>query len=195
MKRTFLIAFLSFACASFSALAQGFDTPVSALVGQASGLRISGSDGSLTGAYGTTIRGLNSLKGDSSPLIIIDGVMMDNAIPHRTDAFWQDGFASQAYTSPVDLLGFISVEDIESIQVLKDISATALYGSRGANGVIIIKTKRTHENNSKVEWKSDFGLNSMKGFMHDHHLMVNGTVGRNTFTATAFSMVQMMGIR
>lgn len=186
MKRTFLIACLSFACASFSALAQGFDTPVSALVGQASGLRISGSDGSLTGAYGTTIRGLNSLKGDSSPLIIIDGVMMDNAIPHRTDAFWQDGFASQAYTSPVDLLGFISVEDIESIQVLKDISATALYGSRGANGVIIIKTKRTHENNSKVEWKSDFGLNSMKGFMHDHHLMVNGTVGRNTFTATAF---------
>ena len=186
MKRTLLIMILSFATASISALAQGFDTPASALVGQTSGLRISGSDGSLTGAYGMSIRGLNSLRGDSSPLIIIDGVMMDNAVPHRTDAFWQDNFNSQAYTSPVDLLGFISVEDIESIQVLKDISATAMYGSRGANGVILIKTKRTHEKEPKVEWNSDFGLNSMKGFMHDHHLMVNGSVGRNIFTATAF---------
>lgn len=178
--------FLSFACASFSALAQGFDTPASVFVGQTSGLRVSGSDGSLTGAYGAAIRGLNSLRGDSSPLIVVDGVMMDNAIPHRTDAFWQEGYESQAYSSPVDLLGFISVEDIESVEVLKDISATALYGSRGANGVIIIKTKRTREKDPKVEWKSDFGLNSMKGFMHDHHLMVSGSVGRNTFTATAF---------
>ena len=130
---------------AFNAFAQGIDTPASALVGQASGLRISGSDGSLTGDFSATIRGLNSLRGDSSPLIIIDGVMLDNALPQLTDAFWQDKFGSQVYTAPVNLLGFISVEDIESVEVLKDISATAIYGSRGANGVIIIKTKRPRE--------------------------------------------------
>lgn len=186
MRKILFTTLLSLASMAFNAFAQGIDTPASALVGQASGLRISGSDGSLTGDFSATIRGLNSLRGDSSPLIIIDGVMLDNALPQLTDAFWQDKFGSQVYTAPVNLLGFISVEDIESVEVLKDISATAIYGSRGANGVIIIKTKRPRESQPKVEWKSDFGVNSMKGFMHDHHVMVNGSMGRNTFVATAF---------
>lgn len=187
MKRMFeSLLFFSLLYVASPTFAQGIDTPASALVGQASGLRISGSDGSPTGAFSATIRGLNSLKGDSSPLIIIDGVMLDNVIPHDTDAFWQDNFGSQAYTSPVDLSGFISVEDIESIQVLKDVSATAIYGSRGADGVIIIKTKRTREQAGKLQLKSKLGVNSLNGFRHDHHLMVNGSKGRNTFTATAF---------
>ena len=186
MKRIFTIVVLSLACVAFNASAQGIDTPASTLVGQSSGLRISGSDGSLTGAFSAAIRSLHSLRGDSSPLIVIDGVMLDNAIPHGSNAFWQEEYASAVYTSPVNLLGFLSIDDIESIQVLKDVSATAIYGSRGADGVILIKTKRTRETEPKLSWQSRAGMNSMKGFMHSNHLMVNGSMGRNTFTATAF---------
>lgn len=180
------ILIISLACVTFNTFAQGIDTPASALVGQTSGLRISGSDGSLTGDFSATIRGLNSLKGDSSPLIIVDGVMLDYAAPHRNEAFWQERYDSQNHSSPVNLLGFISVDDIESISVLKDVSATAIYGSRGANGVIIIKTKRPRETSPTVEWNNGFGVNSNKGFMHDHYVMVNGSVGRNTFAASLF---------
>lgn len=186
MKRilTFLISFLGVAAIGLNA--QGIDTPASALIGQSSGLRISGSDGTLTGAYSASIRGLNSLRGDTSPLLIVDGVMLDNTLPGSSVAFWQDKYEGQTYNGPANLLGFFSAEDIESIQVLKDVAATAIYGSRGANGVIIIKTRKTHENDPKVAWKSNLGMTSYKDFAHNHNLMVNGSSGRNTFTASAF---------
>lgn len=186
MKRILTLAISFLGVSLLSLGAQGIDTPASALVGQTSGLRISGSDGTLTGAYSAAIRGLNSLRGDTSPLIIVDGVMLDNTLPGSGKAFWQDKYAGQTYNGPVNLLGFFSAEDIESIEVLKDVAATAIYGSRGANGVIIIKTKKTKEDDQTVAWKSNLGMTSFSNFSHSHNLMVNGSHGRNTFTASAF---------
>lgn len=97
------------------------------LQGRVAGVVISGNDGAPGAAPNITIRGANSITGDNSPLYVIDGVIVENPP--------SPGGISQ------NLLG-ISPEDIESVDVLKDASATAIYGSRGSNGVIVITTKK-----------------------------------------------------
>lgn len=84
------------------------------------------------------IRGLNSLNTNAQPLIILDGMMMDLQLDRNTI---HDGFFN-------NILAGIDVEDIESVQVLKN--GTSLYGARGANGVIIINTKRGHSMATKI---------------------------------------------
>ncbi|MBO4397152.1 MAG: SusC/RagA family TonB-linked outer membrane protein [Bacteroidaceae bacterium] len=84
------------------------------------------------------VRGLNSLNLNAQPLIVLDGIIMDMQLD-RTSI--HDGFFN-------NILSAIDVEDIESIQVLKN--GTALYGSRGANGVLIINTRRGHSMATKI---------------------------------------------
>ena len=185
MKRIAL-AIMSFVGLCTMVSAQGIDTPASFLVGSASGLRVSGIDGSLSGSYSTVIRGLNSLRGDSAPLLIVDGVLIETPLLSDGQAFWQDGYSGQVYAPSMNLLGYLSVDDIASIEVLKDISATAVYGSRGANGVIIIKTKSSKEGEERLDWKSKGGFYMPGGYMHSHYLMANGSKGNNQFAASGF---------
>ena len=90
-----------------------------ALGGRVAGVSVTSPDGQPGATANIVIRGTNSLTGDNSPLYVIDGFPLENA---------------QLNTTPP--------EDIESIDILKDASATAIYGARGANGVIIITTKK-----------------------------------------------------
>lgn len=112
---------------------------VNALQGQVAGVQINGTTSAIGGSSRITIRGANSLTGNNQPLFVVDGVPMDNR--NFATQTQQNGFGSGAYdygNSASD----INPADIESMSVLKGAAATALYGSRGSNGVIVITTKK-----------------------------------------------------
>lgn len=96
------------------------------LQGKVAGVNITSNDGTPGGGAQIRIRGGSSLNASNDPLIVIDGMAMDNEIAKGLS----------------NLLSAINPQDIESFNILKDASATAIYGSRGSNGVIIITTKK-----------------------------------------------------
>lgn len=96
------------------------------LTGKVAGVNITSNDGTPGGGSKIRVRGGSSLNASNDPLIVIDGLAMDN-----------DGVKGLS-----NLLSVVNPQDIESFSVLKDASATAIYGSRGSNGVIIITTKK-----------------------------------------------------
>ena len=111
---------------------------VNSLQGQIAGVQIQGSQSALGGSSRITIRGANSFLGNNEPLFVVDGVPIDNS--NFATSSQQRGFGGGAYdygNSASD----IDPANIESMSVLKGAAATAIYGSRGANGVILITTK------------------------------------------------------
>lgn len=96
-----------------------------ALQGKAAGIAVSSPNGAPGGSMTIRVRGTTSMNGSNDPLYVVDGV-------------------------PVDNLSFLSPNDIESMQILKDASAAAIYGSRGANGVILITTKHASQGKAQV---------------------------------------------
>jgi TonB-linked SusC/RagA family outer membrane protein len=111
---------------------------VSALTGQASGVQVT-TAGPQGGSARVVIRGSNSLTGNNQPLFVVDGVPIDNSAPRL-----YGGIAGGTNYSNIDYgnaAGDINPNDIESITVLKGPNAAALYGSRAANGAIIITTR------------------------------------------------------
>ncbi len=121
---------------------QPVNDPISALQGRISGLNITASSGMAGSGYSVRIRGENSIKQGNNPLYIIDGV------PFISDALNSFEGAS-GLQNP---LSSINPNDIDRIDVLKDADATAIYGSRGANGVILITTKRGKSGDNKVSF-------------------------------------------
>ncbi|MDU1906171.1 MAG: SusC/RagA family TonB-linked outer membrane protein [Dysgonomonas sp.] len=106
----------------------------SALYGKASGVRIQTAPGGAAGAISINVRGLNSITGNNQPLVVVDGVPIRNSNAND-DGYWTD----QRINS--NGLADINPEDIENLSILKGASASALYGSEAANGVIMITTK------------------------------------------------------
>lgn len=128
------------------------------LQGQVAGINVS-TGGSTPGAAASiVIRGANSLKGDSQPLYVIDNVPQSST--GQTMASTANDFQMAQ-----DPLAGINPNDIESIEVLKDASATAIYGSRGANGVIIITTKRGKEGKAKITVSANTSFSSAVNLM------------------------------
>lgn len=109
--------------------------PVSALQGKVAGVEISGSDGGMFGSAKILIRGASTLNGNNQPIYVIDGVILDNA--------FKEGDADWAATDRDwgNELKNLNPDDFESVSVLKGAAATALYGSRGLNGAVVITTK------------------------------------------------------
>ncbi|TDI68077.1 MAG: SusC/RagA family TonB-linked outer membrane protein [Bacteroidetes bacterium] len=104
--------------------------------GKLAGVQITQSSGEPGAGIDIRIRGANSIRSNNNPLFVVDGIPLHGA---NTTAEGSDvGFGSSSAKNP---LNFLNPNDIESISVLKDASATAIYGSRGANGVVIITTK------------------------------------------------------
>jgi len=120
--------------------AQNFNTVDGLMRGRAAGVQVQQSGGDPGGAMSVKIRGTNSLRGDNEPLYVIDGVIVTSVTFDNSDPF-KDKTANSGQSKQNALAG-INPQDIESIEVLKDASATAIYGSRGANGVVIITTKQ-----------------------------------------------------
>lgn len=140
-------------------------TIVQSLQGRVAGVHITQNTGQPGSSLQVRIRGTNSIKGDNSPLWIIDGFPGD---PNS-----------------------ISSSDIESIDVLKDASATAIYGSRGANGVIIVTTKRGKAGQTKVDYEGSYSLQSLQKklplmnaeeYMIFNNIQQKNDVGKEYFT-------------
>jgi TonB-dependent SusC/RagA subfamily outer membrane receptor len=108
------------------------------LQGKAAGVDVVSGSGAPGGNINVRIRGTGTATGSSEPLYVVDGIIMNTAGQdvrnQNTD--------NNSYPDPQNGLSSINPSDVESIQVLKDASATAIYGSRGANGVVLITTKR-----------------------------------------------------
>ena len=115
------------------------------LQGKVAGVNVSSSSGEPGATQDIVIRGVGSLRSGTTPLYIVDGFALDNS---------GNGIA----TNP---LNFINPQDIESIEVLKDASSTAIYGSRAANGVIVITTKKGKKGRNKVNLNVSSGFSTL----------------------------------
>lgn len=134
-----------------------------ALQGRVPGLYINQTTGLPGGGYRIRLRGKNSIESNSDPLILVDGV------PFPSVSFNENFFNMSGTTganvapSPLNLL---SVNDIESIQILKDADATAIYGTRGANGVILINSKSPSESGRGVTANVYSGIGKATNLVH-----------------------------
>lgn len=131
-------------------------SPAELIQGTISGVRVSSVDGNPDGLKNVNIRGINTFRGDSQPVWIVDGVILGSDIVRNLDGFWQ--FDEESYTAPLNNIPFLNPSEIESIEVLKDVSASALYGAMGANGVILVTTKRAKETDPLVYLNSNWGI-------------------------------------
>jgi TonB-linked SusC/RagA family outer membrane protein len=136
---------------------------VNALSGQVAGLQVTRSGNGPGGSSRITLRGNNSLTGDNQPLIVVDGVPIDNFIGSDLSS---NGRRNNDYYNPGRDMGNglsdINPEDIESISVLKGPSAAALYGSRAGNGAILITTKTGRvQSGLGITLTSSFGFESI----------------------------------
>ena len=123
-----------------------------ALAGTTPGLQATPTSGQPGGGVSIRIRGASSIQGGNEPLYVIDGFPVYNSSISA-------GVATGANTDP---LSAINPGDIESITVLKDASATAIYGSRGANGVVIITTKQGKAGKASVTYDGSIGVQSIR---------------------------------
>ena len=108
-----------------------------ALQGAAAGVMVMQQDGSPDGKAAVRIRGIGTINGDASPLYVVDGVQVGN----NAD--------------------FVNPGDIERIEILKDASATAIYGSAGANGVVMITTKHGQKGHTNINITADLGIQTL----------------------------------
>ena len=120
---------------------------LNALAGKVAGVRISQSSGTLGGASKIQIRGASSIASLSSPLFVIDGMPIDNST-YNPDQY-------TGYNDTGNRAGDISVDNVESVNILKGAAATALYGARAKDGAVIITTKRGSKNSkTSVDFNS-----------------------------------------
>ena len=145
--------------------------------GEVAGVRVSSTGTSPLSPVSVDIRGTSTMRGDDQPLWIVDGVMIENVSGTNVNPFWN--YPEVGRLSGVNAFFHLSPYDIESIEVLKDASATALYGSRGAAGVIIVKTKLATENGDAVCLNSNLGYDVNGGMLHNHYMSF-GAAKRNT---------------
>lgn len=148
---------------------------MSSLKGRVAGLQISDANGSVGGTSRIVIRGNSSLvNGKNQPLIIVDGVQMENEIAGR-GAQSQSGVNGKDWGSGINN---INPWDIEDVQVLKGPNGAALYGSRGANGVIIITTKKgTKSDGLGLDFNVSHMIIKPTGFREVQNIRGQGSVG------------------
>ena len=118
------------------------NTPQQLLQGKVAGVNVTSASGEPGAIQGITVRGPGGVRTSNTPLFVIDGLPLDNS----------------ATGGSVDPLSFLNPQDIESIDALKDASATAIYGSRGANGVVLITTRKGKAGFSSVNYNFSGGV-------------------------------------
>lgn len=132
---------------------------IAALQGRMAGVSITQTTGVPGGGFDIKIRGQNSIRSDANaPLYIIDGV------PYSSDAIGS-AQTSTIFPTSSSPLNSINPDTIESIEVLKDADATSIYGSRGANGVVLITTKKGKEGKTKFTITSSTGVGKVTKFL------------------------------
>ncbi|MDQ6480218.1 SusC/RagA family TonB-linked outer membrane protein [Dyadobacter sp. LHD-138] len=121
------------------------NSPEQLFQGKVAGVNVTSATGEPGGTVSISVRGPGGVRTGSTPLFVLDGLALDNS-------------STGGATNP---LSFLNPQDIESIDVLKDASATAIYGARGANGVILITTKKGKSGAATVNYSGSFGISKM----------------------------------
>ena len=136
-------------------IAQGIQSRVA-------GMQITQNSGSPGGSISVRVRGTNSIGGSSEPLYIVDGIQLDGSTDSPSAQVTLAGNASlnldNKSSASISPLNSINPNDIESIEILKDASASAIYGSRAANGVVIITTKQGKVGATKITYDGYRGV-------------------------------------
>lgn len=141
-----------------------------ALVGSSSGIQVSNNSGQPGSGTEIRIRGMGSFSASNEPLYVIDGVpVFSGSLSTAT---------SSSAPLPGNVMSSIPSGDIESVTILKDAAAASLYGSRAANGVILITTKQGRKGVTKYSFKSSFGISDFavdnhKGVSGEDHILLN----------------------
>lgn len=123
-----------------------------AMQGKVAGVNVTQNDGSPGAGISIRVRGSNSFLGGTEPLYVIDGVPFNNSSSGSTPMSIGDD-----EKQTLNAMSFINPDDIESIDILKDASATAIYGSRGANGVVLISTRKGRIGKDRIEANLNIG--------------------------------------
>ncbi|MBN9380225.1 MAG: TonB-dependent receptor [Chitinophagaceae bacterium] len=131
-------------------------SPQQLIQGKAAGVNVISSSGEPGASMSISIRGPGGIRTGNTPLFVVDGLPLDNSSTNGGSTL-----TSAAPPGASDPLSFINPSDIVSIDVLKDASATAIYGSRGANGVIIITTKKGKAGSSVLSLSANLGVSKM----------------------------------
>ncbi|WP_428664759.1 SusC/RagA family TonB-linked outer membrane protein [Runella sp.] len=135
--------------------------------GKVAGVQITQTSGAPGGNVNVVIRGISSITGGNSPLYVVDGYAIgtggggSDLSTFSSSSYTASGISSSSSTNRINPLSTINPSDIESIQVLKDASATAIYGSRGANGVVIITTKRGKIGKPTISFEHSTGIQQL----------------------------------
>lgn len=136
------------------------------LEGKAAGVSVQ----TVSGTFGTApkikVRGASSIFGDSKPLWVVDGVVLEDIVDINPD----DLSSGDVATLISSAVAGLNTDDIESFQVLKDASATALYGAKAMNGVIVITTKRGKNGVTRVSYTGEFSMR-LKPTYSDYNMM------------------------
>lgn len=176
---------------------------VNSLTGKIAGVQISSGAGNMGGSARILIRGANSFTGNNQPLFVVDGIPMDNS--NFTTLDQARGGGGYDYGNSIQDL---NPDDIESVSVLKGQAASALYGSRGSNGVIIINTKRGEDRknlgvsvNSGIqfstinifpEYQNEYGGGVTYGTEHGFNEVM---IGGQTYRVPAYHVDESWGPR
>ncbi|HZV68703.1 MAG TPA: TonB-dependent receptor [Saprospiraceae bacterium] len=129
-----------------------------ALQGRVAGVQVTQNTGQPGGVASIRIRGANSITGSSEPLYVIDGIPIQGDGSDQAGFDWAGGENGQNKVNP---LASINPADVVSVEVLKDASASAIFGSRAANGVILITTKRGKKGEAKISYNGYYGNQSL----------------------------------
>jgi iron complex outermembrane receptor protein len=129
--------------------------PASLLQGKVAGVQVTSSNGEPGASNSIRIRGNGTLRSGNGPLIVVDGVPLAGGDVTSGGASLGNGSSTAK-----DPLSFINQNDIESMSILKDASSTAIYGARGANGVIIITTKKGKSKEPELTYSSSYTTSS-----------------------------------
>ncbi|MNR92203.1 TonB dependent receptor [compost metagenome] len=132
-------------------------SPAQLLRGKVAGVQVTQSSGEPGAGVSIRVRGNSSIRSGNGPLIVIDGVPLDGG---NVSAGGDDLLGTSSARNP---LNFVNQNDIESMSVLKDASSTAIYGSRGANGVIVITTKKGKSKEPQLTYSTSLQFGEMSG--------------------------------
>ena len=165
-----------------------------ALQGKVAGADIQTNSGAPGGGAQVRLRGVTTISASASPLYVVDGVIISNvSIPSNQNAVTRAGSgsnASSAQDAPVNRVVDLNPADIENIEILKGASASAIYGSKASNGVIIITTKRGREGRPQINVAQRFGffdLSEKLGFRtFEDAAEVDAAFGAGTAAAVGF---------
>ncbi|MBL0023825.1 MAG: TonB-dependent receptor plug domain-containing protein [Saprospiraceae bacterium] len=148
----------------------------STMSGKAAGVRINQTNGKVDGGINIRIRGASSISAGSEPLYVLDGMPLINVNESGNGA-------------PMNPLISLSPSEIESIDILKDASSAAIYGARGANGVVLITTKKG------IAGKTNISLNVSSGVSSPTHLLsfLNAAEYKELFTEAAINSLGPRG--